>query len=260
MNASGRLVCIGLGISPRAHLTSAARNHIERSDIVFADAPHSQFDAWLKEMHGDVRSLRVLRSEGRPRMEANRKIVQVLLSEVRNGKSVCGAFYGHSGVFGGPSHMAVQAARSEGYAAHIEPGISTADCLYADLGIDPGKYGCQHYEANQLMRYRRSLDSSAYLMLWNIDSPPEANVAEANVVAHRTLLLEALASEYPAEHSIVVYRPADSLQGTPTIARLPLALLPTADIGPHACVVIPPAAELLPDAARQARLATLESA
>ena len=142
----------------------------------------------------------------------------------------------------------------------MEPGISTADCLYADLGIDPGAYGCQHYEASQLMRYRRSLDSSAYLMLWNIDSPPEGIVAEANVVAYRKLLLETLASEYPPEHSILVYRPADPSYGTARILRLPLALLPTADIEPHACVVIPPAAELLPDAARQARLATLESA
>lgn len=260
MNASGRLVCIGLGIRPQAHLTSAAKNHLEQSDIVFSDVPHAQFESWLKELHGDVRSLRPLRSERRPRMEANRKIVQLLLTEVRNGKIVCAAFYGHSGAFGGPAQLAVQSARREGFDAFMEPGISTADCLYADLGIDPIKYGCQHYEASQLMRYRRSLDSSAYLVLWNIDSRPEAIIAEANVVAYRKLLLEVLATEYPQGHSIIVYHPAGSLHDIPKVARLPLTLLPTADIGSHACVVIPPAAELLPDAARQARLATMESA
>jgi precorrin-6B methylase 1 len=260
MNASGRLVCVGLGISPQAHLTSAAKHHIEQSDIVFADVPHARLESWLKELHGDVRSLRSARSDRRPRMEANRKIVQLLLAEVRNGKSVCAAFYGHSGAFGGPAQLAVQSARREGFDALMEPGISAADCLYADLGIDPIKYGCQHYEASQLMRYRRSLDSSAYLVLWNIDSPPEAIVAEANVVAYRKVLVDVLAAEYPQQHSILVYHPADSPQSMPKIARLSLALLPTADIGPHACVVIPPAAELLPDTATRARLATIESA
>ncbi|NLG76029.1 MAG: hypothetical protein GX535_07310 [Xanthomonadaceae bacterium] len=251
---------MGVGIHPGAHLTPAAKSHIDRSDIVFADVPHEAFEVWLSELHGDVRSLRDIRAERKPRMEANRTIVQILLGEVRAGKSVCGAFYGHSGLFGGPAHIAVRTARTEGYAAHMEPGISTVDFLYADLGIDPGKFGCQHYEANQLVRYRRSLDSSAYLMLWNIDSPPEGIVAEANLVAYRTLLLEVLADEYPPRHQILVYRPADRVHGAPKILRIPLELLPTADIDAHACVVIPPAAELLPDTARQARLALLESA
>src|SRR5690606_24600892 len=199
------------------------------------------FETWLRELHHDVRSLRSIRGERKPRMELNRKIVQMLLGEVRGGRSGCGAFYGHSGLFGGPAQIAVRTARTEGYSAHMEPGISTVDCLYADLGIDPGKFGCQHYEANQLMRYRRSLDSSAYLVLWNIDSPPEGVVAEANVVAYRTLLLEVLADEYPPRHQILVYRPADRVHGAPKILRIPLELLPTADIDAHACVVIPPA-------------------
>lgn len=260
MNGSGSLVCIGLGISPGAHLTPAAKRHIERCDVVFVDVPRRQLESWLKRSRNDVRSLRFVRAERKPRLEVDRRIVEILLAEVRGGKSVCGVFYGHPGAFGGPAHIATQSARSEGFSAHMEPAVSAADCLYADLGIDPSKYGCQHYEASQLIRYRRSLDSSAYLMLWNIDSPTESVIADANVVAFRKLLLEALANEYPPEHSIVVYRPADSSQGPPSIARLPLALLPTADIDPHACIVIPPAAELLPDAANQARLATLESA
>ena len=50
----------------------------------------------------------------------------------------------------------------------MEPGISAEDCLYADLGIDPGSVGCQHYEASQFMFYRRRIDPSAYLVLWQV--------------------------------------------------------------------------------------------
>ncbi len=48
----------------------------------------------------------------------------------------------------------------------MEPGISAEDCLYADLGLDPGTYGCQHYEASNLMFYQRTIDTAAYLILW----------------------------------------------------------------------------------------------
>lgn len=259
MNASGRLTCVGLGIIARAHLTSAAKSHIESSDVVFVDVPHASFVSWLKELHGDVRTLGHLRSEPKPRIDIDKRIVDILLTEVRSGKTVCAAFYGHPGVFGAPAQLAIQQARLEGYSAHLEPGISVADCLYADLGIDPGKYGCQHYEASQLIQYRRSLDSSAYLLVWNLDAAADGEIPEANAVAYRKVLLEALAGEYPPEHGILVYRPADPSLRTARILRLPLALLPSADIGPNTCVVIPPAAELLPDPARQARVAALAS-
>ena len=29
----------------------------------------------------------------------------------------------------------------------LEPGISATDCLYAELSSDPGRFGCQHFEA-----------------------------------------------------------------------------------------------------------------
>jgi hypothetical protein len=257
MNASGRLVCIGLGMTAGAHLTPRAQSYIERSDILFADVPNALFEAWLKEMHDDVRSLESIRGQDRPPSDIDRAIADVLLAEVRKGANVCAAFYGHPGIFGGAARAALQIARSEGYSTHLEPGISAEDCLYADLDIDPGKYGCQHFEASQLMRYRRSIDSSAYLVLWNIDSPADALVSKSNTIAYRKVLLDVLADDYSPDHTIVVYRPASLMDRNPYVLKLPLALLPWAAIGPHACLVVPPAAELLPDPMRQARLATL---
>lgn len=93
-------------------------------------------------------------------------MVNAILTEVRAGKDVCAVFYGHPGVFSWPTHEALATARGEGYRTHMEPAISAEDCLYADLGIDPGRHGCQHYEVSQLMLYRRNLDTSAYLILW----------------------------------------------------------------------------------------------
>lgn len=257
MTAVGRLVCIGVGMTAGAHLTPNARKHIEQANVLFADVPNGLFIAWLKEMHGDVRSLASFRNEQRSVHETNLSIAEALLAEVRRGANVCAAFYGHPGSFGGPARLAIEIARNEGFATHLEPAVSAEDCLYADLEIDPGRYGCQHYEAGQFMRYRRSVDSSAYLVLWNIDTPRDVLVAESNTIAYRTVLLDALANDYPADHTIIVYRPATLMNRDPYVLQLPLALLPWAAIEPHACLVLPPAAELLPDPDRQARLAAL---
>ncbi len=40
--------------------------------------------------------------------------------------------------------------------------------LYADLGIDPGKYGCTHLEASQFMFRNKTFDASSYLVLWQV--------------------------------------------------------------------------------------------
>lgn len=258
MNASGRLVCVGLGIAG-AHLTEQARSYIERADVVYVHAPHASFEAQLKSMHADVRRIGAVRTQPTTRTQKKREVANTLLEQVRCGRKVCAAFFGHPSVFGGAALLAIQLARAEGYAAHMAPGISVEDCLYADLDIDPAAYGCQHYDAQQLVRYRRSLDSSAYLVLWNVDSPDEALVSPAKVIAYRKLLLEVLSQEYPPDHSVLIYRPATHASCKPDILRLPLILLAHVDIGVTACVVIPPAAELLPDPERQARLATLLS-
>ena len=40
--------------------------------------------------------------------------------------------------------------------------------LFAALGIDPGKVGCQYFETSQYMFYQRQIDPSAYLVLWQV--------------------------------------------------------------------------------------------
>ena len=122
-----------------------------------------------------------------------------MLAEVRAGKRVCGAFYGHPGVFAGVPHEAIEQARREGYDAHMEPGVSAEDCLYADLGIDPGRYGCQHFEASQLMLYRRRIDPSAYLVLWQVGVAGDRSLMRfATGAEYRQVLVDVLTRDYDA--------------------------------------------------------------
>ncbi|HEY4367074.1 MAG TPA: SAM-dependent methyltransferase [Steroidobacteraceae bacterium] len=261
MSERGSLVCLGIGMTLGSHLTPLARNYIERADVVFAGLSDGIIELWLAGMHPDVRSLQTLYGEGKSRMRTYRQMVDVMLAEVRAGKRVCGAFYGHPGVFAWPPHKAIEVARSEGYAAHMEPGVSAEDCLYADLGIDPGSYGCQHYEASQLMFYRRRIDTAAYLVLWQVGVAGDRSLAQFSTgAAYRGVLLDVLLRDYPPHHEIIVYKVATLPTQQPRIERIALAALPDADIDMHATVVIPPATLLQPDLEISARIAALDAA
>jgi uncharacterized protein YabN with tetrapyrrole methylase and pyrophosphatase domain len=258
--ARGSLVCVGLGMTLGSHLSPLARSHIEQADVIFAAVSDGIVELWLREMHRDVRSLQPLYREGTSRMQTYRQMVDAMLAEVRAGRNVCGAFYGHPGVFAWPPHAAIELARREGYRAHMEPGISAEDCLYADLGIDPGTYGCQHYEASQLMFYRRRLDTSAYLVLWQVGVAGDRSLARFSTgPAYRQVLVDLLARDYPLEHQVIIYQAATLPSQQPRIERVALGRLPQADLDLHATVVIPPARKLEANHEIRERLAALDA-
>jgi hypothetical protein len=244
-----------------SHITPLARSYIEKADVVFTALSDGIIELWLARKNPNVRSLQPLYREGKSRGDTYRQMIDTLLTEVRAGKRVCGAFYGHPGVFALPPHKAIEMARAEGYPAHMEPGISAEDCLYADLGFDPGRYGCQHYEASQFMFYRRRIDPSAYLVLWQIGVAGDQSFARFSTDAqYRRVLVELLARDYDLGHEVIIYRAATLPMHAPRIERLSLGKLPDADITRHETLVIPPARPLEPDPQVRERLSALDAA
>ena len=260
MSVGGSLVCVGVGMTLGSHITPLARSHIEKADVVFAAVSAGVMELWLAKMNPDVRSLQRYYREGKSRLRTYREMVDAMLAEVRAGKRVCGAFYGHPGVFAWPTHKAIELARAEGYPAHMEPGSSAADCLYADLGIDPGKYGCQHFEASQFMLYRRRVDTAAYLILWQVGVAGDRSLARFSTGApHRGLLVEVLSRDYDLTHEVILYKAVTLAISRPEIVRLPLGALADAKCDMHSTLVVPPRSALERDEQIRERLRALES-
>jgi hypothetical protein len=186
-------------------------------------------------------------------------MVEALLGEVRLGKRVCGAFYGHPGVFAQAPHHAITQARQEGFRAHMEAGISAEDCLYADLGIDPGRYGCQHYETSQFMFYQRCIDPSAYLVLWQIGIAGDRSYRRFSTESmYRDLLVELLAEQYPLEHGVIVYEAATLAISSPRMDEIALRDLPATPVQLQSTLVIPPCQPMLRNERVLARIEQLE--
>lgn len=242
-----------------AHLGPRARAHIEAADVVFTLASDAVVEIWLHQMNRDVRSLQLYYAEGKSRRGTYVEMVEVMLDEVRAGRRVCGAFYGHPGVFAQVPHDAIARAKSEGFEACMEPGISAEDCLYADLGIDPGRFGCQHYEASQLLFFQRLIDPSAYLVLWQVGLVGDRTYQRfATGAAHRHLLVERLLQDYPPDHRITIYEAATLPITKPRMESITLRELTQATVHPHTTVVVPPARPMTRDDAMLARIESLE--
>ncbi|MEW9571062.1 SAM-dependent methyltransferase [Rhodanobacter sp. Si-c] len=257
----GCLACVGLGMTLGSHLTPLARSHIEKADVVFAALSNYIVEEWLKRMHPDVRSLQPYYAEGKPRIKTYREWVALMMAELRTGKRVCGVFYGHPGVFAWSPNKAIEQARAEGYEAHMEPGISAEDCLYADLGIDPGRYGCQHFEAGHLLYYQRRIDPAGYLVLWQVGSIGNRSVGHFEAgPAYRQLLVERLEQDYPPGHEVIIYRGAILPIERPRIRRVALRDLAEVPLTAEETMVLPPAEPLELNSAFKARLDVLDKA
>ncbi len=245
----GSLVCVGTGMRMGGQLTPIAQSYIETFDIVIAAVPNIFTRKWLQGVAKEYICLNSyyedMNIEGKNRRDTYRRMADTILAELRNGKRVCAAFYGHPGIFACISHMAIADARAEGYSAHMEPGISALDCLVADLGIDPGTYGMQSMESTQFMIYHRTIDPTALLILWQPGIAGELALKKLETnQEYLQILVNKLARSYPLDHEVILYEAAtDPLEKT-RIDKIRLGDLPRMALKQITTLVIPPAKTL----------------
>ncbi|BCO18482.1 MAG: SAM-dependent methyltransferase [Pseudomonadota bacterium] len=255
----GSIVCVGVGMTLGSHICPLSRSYIEQADVVFCSMSNHFTELWVKEMNSDVRSLQTLYAEGKDRRDTYKEMVEAMMVEVRAGKKVVGAFYGHPGVFAWAPHKVIEVARSEGFDAHMEAGVSAEDCLYADLGIDPGKTGCQHFEASQFMFYERNIDPAAYLILWQVGIAGDRSAARFETTnVYRTVLKELLLEIYPSDHKVALYEAKTLPIDETRMDWIALSDFDKVVVNQHTTMAIPPAKKMQRNHKVLARLAELD--
>ena len=242
----GTLVCVGTGMRMAGQLTPLSKSYIESFDVVFAAIPNIFTRKWLMDISKKYVCLNDhyddTKVDGKTRRDTYRRMADTILAEVRAGKKVCAAFYGHPGIFACISHMSIADARAEGYEAHMEPGISALDCLVADLGIDPGNYGMQSMESTQFMIYKRVIDTTALLILWQPGIAGDLTLKRFDTeTAHLQILVNKLANYYPLDHEVILYEAATNPLEQTRNEKILLGDLPKATLKQITTLVIPPA-------------------
>jgi hypothetical protein len=236
---SGSLAVVGSGIQLARQLTPEAREEIERADEVLYVVADGAAATWLASLNPRSRSLSGLYRPGVARDRVYAAMVEEILGAVRAGSRVCAVFYGHPGVYVQPSHEAVRRAREEGFPARMLPAISAEDCLFADLGVDPGEHGWQSFEASDFLRRRRP-DPTAALVLWQVDGIGRVDADRSPNPEGLRSLAESLAELYPPEHELVFYRASVyPVAGAETV-RLRLGELGALETAPSGTLYVPP--------------------
>jgi hypothetical protein len=175
------------------------------------------------------------------------------MAEVDAGRHVCAVFYGHPGVFADVPHAVLGKARAKGIPARMEPGISAEACLYADLGIDPGKRGVQSMEATHFMLYDRQPDTAGLVLLWQVALSGDLSCSRMHAERDGLqALVDKLLRWYPVDHEVILYEAAQLPIGSPRIERLALCDLPAAHYEEYTTLVMPALGELRGDPQRAA--------
>jgi len=238
--ASGSLTVVGTGIQLGTQMTPEARMAIENADVVLSLVAEPVMQAVVERLNPKTRSLHEHYVLGESRAAAYEAMIVEILAHVRRGLDVCVAFYGHPGVFVAPSHEAVRRAREEGFRARMLPGISAEDCLFADLGIDPARFGCQSYEATDFLVHARRVDTTAALVLWQLGTVGNAAASAEPRPSGLGVLIDVLLELYPSDHEVVVYEASPYPGFEPAIRRVPLADLAPEHATAMSTLYVPP--------------------
>jgi precorrin-6B methylase 1 len=239
--AVGSLTVVGTGIDAGGHLTPQARAAFAGADEAFYLVGDPVAARILEGVNPQARSLHDLYGDGKARIETYGEMVEAMLAPVRAGRAVCAAFYGHPGVFVYPAQVAIERARDEGFSARMFPGISSLDCLFADLGLDPATTGCQIHHATDFVLHRSEPDPTALLVLLQIGVLGQPVHHERPDWTRLPLLVEYLEAFYSPEHEVIAYEASPYPVVGPAVERVPLARLGEATLSVGMTLVVPPA-------------------
>jgi uncharacterized protein YabN with tetrapyrrole methylase and pyrophosphatase domain len=242
----GTLTVVGTGIS-LGQVTPQVAGVIEHAEKVLFLVADPVTASWVKECNCTAEDLFLFYDKQKDRLTTYLEMTDRILHFVRQDLVVCAVFYGHPGVFVFPSHEAVLRARAEGYNATMLPGISAEDCLFADLGIDPGRAGCQSFEATDFLIHRRRYDPSIGLILWQIGVLGRTGYEGVTSDENIQILAEILGHEYGLDHEVAIYEAAQYPVCDPVIDWTKLCNLARTARTPISTLYVPPKSRSTPD-------------
>jgi hypothetical protein len=245
-----RLIAVGTGIRTVGQLTMESIAWIKTADKVLFVASDPIAEEAIRTLNPKgAESMAHFYGENKQRMDTYREMVAHVMANLRAGHRVCFAVYGHPGVMVWPTHEAIRRARAEGFAARMLPAISTEDCLFADLGVDPVS-GCQSLEATDFLNNARALDPHGHVLLWQIGGLGDSTFKRYEFdLRGLPQLVRKLMRWYPPQHIVHLYEAAMFPGVEPVIRSGPLHYLAHIRPAPSSTLYLPPVSAPLPDPA-----------
>lgn len=240
------------------HITLQVLGYVKQADKVFYLVADPVTEEFITSSNANCTSLHTCYAEDEPRVAAYNRMIDAVLEAAPRVKLCCVLFYGHPGVFVYPSHRIIRRARQLGHTAEMLPGISTEDCLFADLGVDPASSGCQTFEATDFLIHRRKFDNRSSLILWQVGVIGDLTFHRREYVSPLGMLRDELLTSYPGTHPITVYEAPQFSVCPPRIERRELDSLSNCRVTPLSTLYVPPVSVSEIDTEVAARLGLAE--
>jgi precorrin-6B methylase 1 len=240
----GSLTVVGSGIRGPGQISLEALGWIKSADkILYTVDPVTEL--WLRKLNPRSEDLTVFYADDKPRAVTYRQMAGRVLKFVRQGLEVCLVSYGHPGVFDTLSHEVIHVARNEGCAARMLPGISAEDCLFADLGVDPGRLGCQSLEATDFLLRKRPLCTSSHVVIWQIGCVGDVGYKMSGFDGRNLgILTETLQRIYGRHYQVILYQAAQFPVCQPSIQSVRLSRITKEHVSWLSTMYVPPKGEL----------------
>jgi uncharacterized protein YabN with tetrapyrrole methylase and pyrophosphatase domain len=197
---------IGTGMRGYRQITKEAEAAIEASERLYSIHLSDLYDGYLSEFDIERVDLRDYYQEGKDRVDTYEEIAETVLDAGESCSApITFAIYGHPMVFVSPSEIVIDRADERGLTVETRPGISSMDCLYVDLEIDPGKGGIQMFEATDMLLREWELNPEVPAMIWQIGAV-ESSIHHTSVEdkpERYSRVREYLQQFYPDDHSVV---------------------------------------------------------
>jgi hypothetical protein len=203
--APGRLVVVGVGIRTPGQLTDEVRAELASATrLLYLSDSESALDE--ETFASEIRAVAsgtasvdpFIRVKPSPHVSgAMAARVEEIIRLVKSGERVCLVTYGHPNVHNSPARELVLKANEGNIDARMLPAVSSLDCLFADLLVDPVAHGLQVFDALGFLTLKRAIDPSASLALLQ----PSLMTRPS-----RLLLAEKLAAAFPVDHVCYLYR------------------------------------------------------
>ncbi|WP_256531285.1 SAM-dependent methyltransferase [Halovivax cerinus] len=240
---------IGLGMVAIRQLTNEAEAAIDKSQVLFTVDYHTEMlERYVGDRVDELVDLTEEYTEGEHRIETYERMAQRVID--RAGEidgPVAFALYGHPLVFVTPSQWVTERATEAGLRVEVQPGISSMDCLYCDLGLDPSRNGIQMFEATDLLLREFELNSNVPAMIWQVGSVEAVQYSErtGNEPARFTRLREYLERFYPPDHEVTIVQTATYPITDSKLLRFELQAFESMadEINPIQTLYVPPVAE-----------------
>ncbi len=198
------ITVVGLGIRCPDQVTREAERALRRAnEVLFVDTGLAT-EAYLRTLCARVTPLYAgSYVEGDTRLATYHHLAARVLDAALDRAPVAFAVQGHPTVFVNAPFLVRDAAAALGLSFRVLPGISSMDCLFAELMIDPGVHGLLTVEATDLLLRRRPLLADVPTLIWQVGTvESRLYTTRRNRPERLDRLVAALLASYPADHPV----------------------------------------------------------